>query len=378
VPTVAQLAEALDRACPLGWAEPWDRVGLLLGDPERQVERVLVALDADGEAVRAAQEAGAGMLLAHHPLFLRPLERLVASDPTARAVAEALAHGLAVYAAHTNFDVHPEGVGAALADALGLAERVPLRVVGRTPLYQLVVFVPWEHAEALLQALGEAGAGRLGRYRDAAFVSGGEGRWRPLPGARPFRGEVGVLERAPEARVEVVVPESAREAVLEAMRRAHPYEEIAYALVRLDDPAVPRALGLVGSLGEAIRLDRFAAWVARRLGAPATRFVGPPDRPVRRIAVVGGSGADAIDRAREAGADVLVTADVRYHQARRAEALGLALVDPGHQATEAPAVPRLAALARAAWAPLGPVDVVVAPPRPDVWRAAAEGVEGEP
>ncbi len=378
---VGDLARRLDAVCPPAWAAPWDNVGLLVGDPGVDVRCCLCALDADVHAVRQARALGAQLLVAHHPAPFRALRRLSPTEPAASAVWHAVREGVAIYAAHTNFDVHPAGVNAALASALGLQETVPLQVQGWETLYKLVVYVPASHEEVVRAALAAVGAGQLGRYSDCSFASHGEGRFRPLAGSHPFVGQEGVLQRQDEWRLEVLLPEHLRAAGLAALRSAHPYEEIAYDLIRLENPGPKRGLGLVGDRTSACCLGAFAAEVARRLQAPCTRFVGDPQRPVRRVAVCGGAGADLVDAALAAGADVLVTADVRYHEARAAEEAALGLVDPGHWATEAPAVPRLADLVRQAAAVAGEaLQVVEAARTADVWRlpGGPEGPDRKP
>lgn len=370
--TVAEVALVCDRLWPTAWAESWDNVGLLLGVRGDMVGRCYCALDADATSVDAARLAGAQMLITHHPLPFRPLRRLTDADPAGSAALIALRQGLAVYAAHTNFDVHPAGVNAALAAALGLRAPTLLQVTGREALLKLVVFVPVGAEDTVLQALFEAGAGHLGRYSDCSFGAPGTGTFRPLPGARPFVGQIGALRRQDEVRLEVLVPAERSQAAIEAMLSAHPYEDVAFDLIRLENPGPPRGLGMVGEVAAGpVGLSAFAATVARRLNAPATRFVGEPGRALRRVAVCGGAGigAGCVASALAAGADVLVTADVRYHEAREGEALGLALIDPGHQASEAPAVPAMAEMLRAALAAAElDVEVVVEQGRGDVWR----------
>lgn len=370
--TVGDVAGVCDRLWPAAWAESWDNVGLLLGARGDTVTRCYCALDADGVSIEAAAAAGAQMLVSHHPLPFRPLRRLTDDDAAGSAVLGALRHRIALYAAHTNFDVHPQGVNAALAAALGLREPALLQVTGRQSLHKLVIFVPVGHEDAVMQAVCGAGAGHLGQYSECSFAAPGTGTFRPLPGAQPFVGSIGALRRQEELRLEVLVPADRVSEAVAAMLRAHPYEEVAYDLIRLENPGPARGLGMVGLVPSgAVRLAAFAAAVAQRLHAPATRFVGDPARLVRQVAVCGGAGTGAgcIQAALAAGADVLVTADVRYHEAREAEVLGLGLVDPGHQATEAPAVPVLAEMLRGALAAaqLG-VDVVTEGARPDVWR----------
>lgn len=367
--TVGGVATVLDRLWPQAWAESWDNVGLLLGARDRPVHRCLCALDADAPSIEQAAAAGAELLLAHHPLPFRPLRRVLQEDPTGAAVLLAASRGVAVYAAHTNFDAHPDGVSRALADALGLRVEALLQISGREALYKLVVFVPAGQEQALLAALAAAGAGHLGNYSHCSFVAPGTGTFLPLAGARPFVGEVGVLERQSEVRLEVLVPERVRGEVTAALRRTHPYEEPAFDYLRLENEGPARGCGMVGTLPRRMPLASLARLCARRLGAPTTRFVGEPARPVYRVAVCGGAGMGFADAARRAGADVLVTADIRYHEAREAEAGGLALVDPGHQATEAPAVPVMAGALRAALRQGGhAVEVLEAPQRADVWR----------
>lgn len=378
VARLGEIARCLDDWCPPSWAEEWDQVGLLLGDPASDVRRCLCALDADERTVARAAEAGAQLLVTHHPLPFRPVRRLVAdAGPTPRALLLAARSGVALYAAHTNLDVHPDGVNAALAAALGLRGAEPLRVTGRETLYKLVAFVPVGHEEHILQALAEAGAGQLGRYSHCSFAARGQGTFLPLPGARPFVGRVGALHRQEESRLEVLLPASRRDAAIAALLRAHPYEQPAYDVLRLENEGPPRALGRIGELRRPLRLDGFARAVAARLRAPATRYAGDPARRVHRVAVCGGAGAALAAEARRAGAEVLVTADVRYHQACEAEADGLAVIDPGHRATEAPVVPVLAEAVRRLALEAGlPIEVEAVDVQGDLWRAVSGATRG--
>lgn len=372
--TVADVAALCDRLWPPDWAESWDNVGLLAGAPGGPADRCMWALDADPAAVDEAADAGCGLLLTHHPVPFRPLRRVIADDPAGAVVLLAARRGVALYAAHTNLDVAPEGTGHCLGQALGLRSAGLLQTTSRDPLYKLVTFVPAGHADAVRDALAAAGAGQLGRYSHCSFGTAGTGTFRALPGANPFVGEVGVLHREPEVRLEMLVPEPVRAAAVAALLRAHPYEEVAYDVIRLGNDGPARGYGVVGDLRRAVPLSAYAAAVARRLEAPATRYAGPPGRDVRRVAACGGAGAGCVPAALAAGADVLVTADVRYHEARDAEAAGLALVDPGHQATEWPVVPgAAAALRRSAEAAGVALEVLVARRRGDVWNAPRRG-----
>lgn len=370
---IGEVCQVLDELWPASWAEEWDNVGLLVGDRQGTVHRCFCALDADGPTIAAAIASGAELVISHHPLPFRPIRSLTEDSPTGAALLLAGRERVSLFACHTNLDVAPSGVSFYLAQALGVEPEpgrpILLRVTGRDPLYKLIVFVPAGHEDSVLRAMADAGAGHVGNYSHCSFAAPGTGTFRPLEGAHPFIGQVGSLERQSELRLEVILPAAARRKVVAALLAAHPYEEVAYDLIRLENEGEARGYGFVGTLPRSVRLSAFAARVARRLEAPATRFVGDPERSVRRVAVVGGAGVDFADDALAHGADVLVTADVRYHEARSIEAKGLCLVDPGHQGTEAVVVPAMAAQLRDALRSAQlEVEVLVADPRADVWH----------
>ncbi len=367
--TVAGLCAVIEEMAPPGLAEPWDNVGLLLGDPQARPCWVAVALDADhalggcgpaGGAPAALLPDGPGLLVVHHPVPFRPLSRLVAGDPVAGLVLELVRRRVALYAAHTSFDSAPEGLSHVLAENLGLspAGLRPLRAASGEGFVKLVVFVPEDHSARVRAALAEAGAGWIGNYSDTAFAAPGRGYFRAREGASPTVGSAGVLEEVKEERVETILPRHRLRAVISAMLGAHPYEEPAYDVYPLachppvTRPALMTGLGRVGELAEPVAFDLFRAEVERRLGLPAgeARVVcgprsgdrGSPGPPVRRVAVCPGAGGDYIEEAARAGAEVYVTGDVTYHQAVLAKRLGLAVIDPGHLATEKAFVPVVA------------------------------------
>ncbi|MDQ1701417.1 MAG: hypothetical protein QOF57_669, partial [Frankiaceae bacterium] len=261
------------------------------------------------------------------------------STPKGRVVHDLIRAGVALHVCHTNADVADPGVSDALAHALGLQELRPLQPSAADPQDKLVVFVPAEAADAVLDAMTAAGAGTIGDYTRCAWRGTGEGTFIPGEGARPAIGSHGQVERVPEDRVEVVVPRKDRAAVIRAMVAAHPYEEPAYDVFERTLSAGSRGLGRVGRLATPMPAREFVAHVARRLPrtAAGVRAAGDLDRPVQTVAVCGGSGDSLLDDARRAGVDAYVTADLRHH--RVSEALdegGPLLVDAAHWATEWP------------------------------------------
>jgi dinuclear metal center YbgI/SA1388 family protein len=373
--TVADVVAALSRHYPEALAESWDRVGLAAGSRSAPVTRILYAVDVTLDVVHEAKALGADLLVAHHPLLLRGVHAVDTDSPKGRVVAELVRSGISLYVAHTNADVPPCGVVDTLARALGLVDARPLRPGAGPELDKLVTFVPVEQAETLVDALADAGAGAIGDYDRCAFVGTGTGTFRPLDGAHPYLGRPGEIERVAEARVEMVLPRTARDAVVRALLTAHPYEEVAYDVLELA-PTASRdtGLGRVGTLPEATTLGVFARRVAAVL--PETgggvRVSGDRGRPVSRVAVQAGAGDDLLEEARRSGADVYVTSDLRHHPASEARAFDSApaLVDVSHWAAESLWLPVAQRVVAAELAERGlAVDSAVSAVCTDPWNA---------
>jgi len=324
----------LEQLAPRHDALPEDRerIGLQVGSANREVRRVLVALDVTSAVAEEAAELGAGLIVAHHPFIFRPLGHLKTDSPQGSVAARLLKGDIAVYVMHTNLDAAEGGINDWMAEALGLADCRVLDPVYSERLFKLAVFVPRTHQDAVRDALFAAGAGHIGNYSHCSFNIDGIGTFLPREGADPFIGRQGVLEKVEEVRIETVVPGSALQPVIASMLRAHPYEEVAYDVYPLELQGRTAGIGRIGVLPEAETLEAFAERVKRALEVPFVRVVGRESRGVRKVAVVGGSGGRYLQKALHAGADVLVAGDIDYHAAMDAEAAGLAIVDPGHHA----------------------------------------------
>lgn len=307
-----------------------DPIGLAVGTLNKAVTKVLVTLDVNAAVVDEAIAAGCELIIAHHPPIFRKLANLRTDTPQGQLFEKLIKHDVAVYAAHTNLDVADGGVNDLLADALQIQQREVLVPSYEETLYKLAIFVPQTHAEVLRQALAGAGAGEIGLYEACSFTSVGEGRFRAQQGAEPFAGAVGKMHTEPEVKVEVVVPENAKNKVLRAMYNSHPYEEVAFDLVKLETAAKTMGLGRIGTLEKPMTLEAFAQHVKTSLHVPAVRVVGSLEDTVEKVAVLGGDGNKYVQAAKRAGADVYVTGDIYFHVAQDAEAIGLHVVDPGH------------------------------------------------
>lgn len=340
VPTLREVTAALESLYDPRRAESWDAVGLVCGDPDAEVGRVLLAVDPVAVVVGEALDWGADLLVTHHPLLLRPVHGVAATTPKGRLVHDLVRGGCGLHVAHTNADSADPGVSDALATALGLTDLLPLTPQPDEPTDKLVTFVPHADANSVLDALAAAGAGDIGAYERCAWTTPGTGTFRPTAGANPSIGSVGAVEEVPETRLEVAVPRHLRRRVVEALRLSHPYEEPAYDVYQLAAGDSPYGIGRVGELPAAEPLADFVRRVAAAL--PRTvggvRAAGDPAAPVRRVAVCGGAGDSLLDTVRAEGVDAYVTADLRHHPASEAREhpVGPALVDVAHWASEWP------------------------------------------
>ena len=285
------------------------------------------------------------VVVSHHPLIFDPLERLSDDSEPGRLALRAAREGVAVIAAHTSLDKARGGMADVIAELLDLEAVVPLAPAAADVL-KLVGFVPADDADLVRKALFAAGAGVIGEYEHCSWSVGGQGTFFGREGTDPAAGRAGRDETVDELRIEVVFPRRLRRRVTGTYVAAHPYEEPAYDIVPLENEIATLGLGRLGALPKPATLAALAADVAAVLRLPSVRYAGDGSREVRRVAVLPGSGAEAIARGVAQVADVLVTGDVKYHEARVAQAQGLALIDAPHGVTEQEGVLRWAAAAR--------------------------------
>jgi dinuclear metal center YbgI/SA1388 family protein len=348
--TVAAVVEFLERFAPPGLAAEWDNVGLLLGERAAAVGKIMTCLTVTPESAAEAVEAGAHLIVAHHPILFRSVKRLTDSTAEGRTLLALARAGVAVYSPHTAFDNARGGINDSLASRLGLTELGPLRRRDGPRQCKIVVFTPDKDLARVSDALFAAGGGRIGEYAECCFRLAGTGTFFGSDAANPTVGQKGRREEVAEWRLEVVCPERAVDAVVAAMRRAHSYEEPAYDVYPLQPPASPLGDGRLGTLDPPRPLRDFAQAVAQAVSlCHPVQVVGDLDRPVRRVAVVCGAGGELLGDAARARADVLFTGELRFHDFLSARAQNLALVLPGHYATERFGVEELARRMQTEW-----------------------------
>ena len=331
-------------------AESWDNVGLQVGDPDAGTAAVLICVDVTPATLAEAVDQGVDLVIAHHPLLFRPLQRLTPDTASGRVALQAARAGVAVAAAHTNLDVARDGTTARIMELLGAQGAVPMqpsREPGHQGTFKFVVFVPRGSTQEVLAAAFAAGAGRIGEYDECSFRVAGTGTFRPSAAANPAVGKREQRNDVEEDRLEFVVEARAWGPVMDAVTAAHPYEEVAldvYPVLsrpRRDAPTVRKGLGLFGLLPQPMTLAEAAERLREGLPSPHLRVAGDLDRMVQRIAACGGAGDSLIDSALNFRADVYITGDLRHHVTLDAMTQGLALIDAGHHATEAPAMTTL-------------------------------------
>lgn len=339
---LSTLLADLENRTPIGTAEKWDNVGLLVGNPRARVTGAVISIDLTEEAIATAKKIGANLIVNHHPCIFPKQKGLakVCSHGSSSLVYEAARKGIAVVSTHTNFDQCALEVPEAVSKALGFKPVGRLFEGDEAVFVKLVVFVPKSHVEKVRDSICSEGAGKIGRYDTCAFSTDGEGTFRAGEGTNPFIGKKGKLERAKEVRLETVFPRGLKKKVLAAMRAAHPYEEIAYDLYRVEQE--PSAVGLVSGLGygvygdfpKAVPFAELAKRVKKAFQIDGFLLTSPAPKSVKRIGFVAGKGASFASSARILGCDLFITGEAGYHVAREAAVSGLSVMELGHRESE--------------------------------------------
>lgn len=364
--TVGHIAQLIEKLAPKAWAEDWDNVGLLVGNNANQVQRILVALDGTAEVVEEAEKLGAQLILAHHPIIFRPLKNLRADNPSAQVPIRLVEKGISYYAAHTNLDQSDFSSSWTLGKYLGLEDMQLLAPNPGEKMVKLAVFVPVTDVETVRQALVKIGVGESvtdgphsAFYSEVFFQSQGEGMFRPLSGANPALGEVGTLTKVREAKLESILPVKLVERAIRALKKVHPYEEPAYDIIPLSNSGKKRGYGIMGYLPETEKLEhlwqRLLSMIekneehiyAQKYRTTGIRLAGDGQKPVKKVAIVNGSGSSFISKALFQGVDFFISGDIDHHAALDALAGDMAVGDLGHFLSEAPMLMTLANYLRA-------------------------------
>ncbi len=327
-----EITSYLESLASLTIQESYDNSGLQVGDPEMEINGILITLDVTEEVLQEAEKLDFNLIISHHPVIFGGLKSLTGSNAAERIVREAVKKELAIYSGHTNFDAIAVGVNNAIANRLGMVNPKILDPL-KDHLKKLVVFVPDKHLEKVRLAMFDAGAGTIGGYDQCSFTLKGKGTFRGSEGSNPYVGEPGKMHQEPETRLETILPAPLAGKVIRAMVEAHPYEEVAYDIYPLDNPYGQAGMGMVGELEDPMEEEVFMSFVKDRFGVKVIRHSALSGRPVKKVALCGGAGSFLLGKAKASGADVFVTGDFKYHQFFDADGK-IVVMDIGHYESE--------------------------------------------
>jgi dinuclear metal center YbgI/SA1388 family protein len=309
---LSEITSYLNSEIPLSLQESYDNCGLLVGNANSEITGVMICLDINEEVIDEAIEKKCNLIISHHPLIFSGIKSLTGRTYTERIVIRTLKENIAVFALHTNLDNHFEGVNDFLCRKLGILNAEILRPI-QGKLRKLVTFCPLSYASLVREAIFNAGAGQIGNYDSCSYNSTGEGTFRALAGSTPFVGEQGELHTEPEMRIETIFPAFLENAVITALKQAHPYEEVAFDIYPLTNIHHRIGAGMIGTLPQEINAEEFLIDVKKNLQIGCIRHTNLKNKKVQRIALCGGSGSFLINDAIACNADIYMTGDIKYH-----------------------------------------------------------------
>lgn len=327
-----ELTRFLESLAPLALQEGYDNSGLIVGDPMQDVNKALVSLDCTEDIIDEAIDSQCDLVVTHHPIVFKGMKRFNNTTYIERVVAKAIRHNIALYAIHTNLDNVEGGVNTTIMERLGVEKPVIL-APKKNILKKLRVFVPFTHSETIKSALFTAGAGDISNYSECSFSGKGVGTFLANEQAEPTIGTIGLREEVEEAAIEVIYPSYLERNILIAMFENHPYEEVAYDVYSLDNAHQNVGSGMIGNLPSALSSEDFLAFLKEKMDVQVIRHTRELNGPIQRVAVCGGAGSFLLQKAIQAGADIFISADFKYHEFFDAEDK-IMIADIGHFESE--------------------------------------------
>lgn len=329
---IKDIISVIEQLAPLSYQESYDNSGLLVGNSNDPVSKVLVCLDCIEATIEEAKSVGAELIITHHPIIFSGLKKINGKNYIERTIIKAIQNNIAIYAAHTNVDNVDEGVNKKIGEKLGL-KNLEILAPKSNELVKFVVFVPIAHAEPVKSAMFKAGAGEIGNYSECSFNQQGEGTFKANEKANPFVGEKNLRHSEPELKIESIVPKTLIADVIHNVIAVHPYEEVAYDVYPLNNEFKKVGSGMIGELPQEMDEMSFLNFLKEEFKANGIRYTKPLNKPVKKVAFCGGSGSFLLQNAIAKKADVFITGDFKYHQFFDAEGKIL-IADIGHYESE--------------------------------------------
>jgi len=327
-----QLTAYLEERFPLNLQEDYDNSGLQLGDPSMDITSVLVALDCTEAIVEEAIQTGSNVIVMHHPILFKGIKRIGVSTEIERILYRCIKQDIAIYAIHTNLDNHIDGVNSKIASTIGLRQCRVLQPKPHT-LFKLVVYTPVDFEERVHDAVCAAGAGNIGNYYNCGYATIGIGKFTPNEKANPSIGEAHAPTRQEEAKMEYLLEKNNIGPVLSAMKGAHPYEEVAYDLIALENSNSQVGSGMIGELPEPMDALEFLSQLKEAFNCGVIRYTALQNKPIRTVALCGGAGSFLLPQAIQQNADIFISGDFKYHEFFGAENK-IIIADIGHYESE--------------------------------------------
>ncbi|MEQ9232162.1 MAG: Nif3-like dinuclear metal center hexameric protein [Cyclobacteriaceae bacterium] len=315
---VKDITSALEEWAPKSYQESYDNCGLLVGDFNQSVDKVLITLDVTEKVIDEAISKGDQIIIAHHPLIFKGLKKITTDHWVERCVTKAIKNDISIYAIHTNLDNVSNGVNAKIAEKLGLS-KVRILAPNSGNLSKLVTFVPESSADDVLNSLYKAGAGQVGEYVNCSFQVSGTGTFTPGSNANPTVGKVGEQEFVNEKRIEVILPSHLETPMIHALKEAHPYEEVAYNMNSLSNMNQDVGSGQIGRLPSAMAFEEFVSHVKKSMNLQVVKHTHPLEKMIETVAVCGGSGSFLLNHSIQQRADAFISSDFKYHEFFEAE-----------------------------------------------------------
>lgn len=329
---VKDIVRHLESIAPPSLQESYDNASLITGSGAMEVTGILITLDCIESVVEEAIEQGCNLIVAHHPIVFRGLKQLNGKNYVERTVIKAIKNDIAIYAIHTNLDNVINGVNRKICEKIGL-ENLRILAPKKGTLQKLVTFIPVADSEEVIESMHQAGAGNIGNYSNCSFRVTGTGYFRPNEDADPTIGESGILEEVEEHRVELVYPKHLQGNVLNALKSAHPYEEVAYYISDLENSNQEVGAGMIGDLPIEMTANEFLYYLKDKMDLNTIRYTEKTEPKIKKVAVCGGAGSFLLDKAKSRRADAFVTADFKYHEFFDAEGQ-IMIADIGHYESE--------------------------------------------
>lgn len=334
---LGDIIKEIETIYPKYLAEAWDNVGLLIGSHTQKVNKMLIALDINEEVVEEAITHKVDCIFTHHPFIFKPLKNLNFDDPINKLIKTLIINNISVYTAHTNLDIADGGINDILCSLLDINQVGLLEITSSKKYCKLIVYVPDEFYSQVRNAMISSNPCLIGNYKGCTFTSKGEGTFIPLDNSNPYLGKVGSLEVAKERKVECVIDKDDLSDIMQQVRKVHPYEEIAFDLIEIENIKKQSGIGRYGTI-EKIVVGQYIEKIKKKLSLPYVKLIGDPNKEIEKVSVCSGSGSSYIRQAARVS-DLYITGDIKYHDAQEALSLGLTVIDVGHYFSENIALP---------------------------------------